>query len=175
MKKNGPTSISGWVSSSLDSFNASLHVLKHVVDSYFPFVLLAKQTSARACFILALPVAVYLPVELMTCCKKAVKNCRIVIFAVYFLSIKHAQTRLTALCPGLPGWAGTRKVKPIWGPIYKISYENAIAKVTIDLRQTSHPQNILRRTQGTILRYNPLAKSSEIVFVHSLTIFLREI
>ena len=23
-------------------------------------------------------------------------------------------THLTALCPGLPGWAGTRKVKPIW-------------------------------------------------------------
>ena len=23
-------------------------------------------------------------------------------------------TRLTALCPGLPAWAGTRKVKPIW-------------------------------------------------------------
>ena len=22
--------------------------------------------------------------------------------------------RLTALCPGLPGWAGTRKVKPVW-------------------------------------------------------------
>ena len=22
--------------------------------------------------------------------------------------------RLTAICPGLPGWAGTRKVKPIW-------------------------------------------------------------
>ena len=26
----------------------------------------------------------------------------------------YAHTRLTALCPGLPGWAGTRKVKPIW-------------------------------------------------------------
>ena len=26
----------------------------------------------------------------------------------------HTYTRLTALCPGLPGWAGTRKVKPIW-------------------------------------------------------------
>jgi len=28
----------------------------------------------------------------------------------------HARThaRLTALFPGLPGWAGTRKVKPIW-------------------------------------------------------------
>jgi len=23
-------------------------------------------------------------------------------------------TRLMALCLGLPGWAGTRKVKPIW-------------------------------------------------------------
>jgi len=26
----------------------------------------------------------------------------------------HTYTRLMALCPGLPGWAGTRKVKPIW-------------------------------------------------------------
>ena len=26
----------------------------------------------------------------------------------------HTHTRLTALCPGLPGWAGTRKVKPVW-------------------------------------------------------------
>ena len=29
-------------------------------------------------------------------------------------SYTHTHTRLTALCPGLPGWAGTRKVKPIW-------------------------------------------------------------
>ena len=27
---------------------------------------------------------------------------------------RHTHTHLTALCPGLPGWAGTRKVKPIW-------------------------------------------------------------
>jgi len=26
----------------------------------------------------------------------------------------HTHTHLTALFPGLPGWAGTRKVKPIW-------------------------------------------------------------
>ena len=26
----------------------------------------------------------------------------------------HTHTRLTALCPGLPRWAGTRKVNPIW-------------------------------------------------------------
>jgi len=27
---------------------------------------------------------------------------------------RHTHTRLTALFPGLPGWVGTRKVKPIW-------------------------------------------------------------
>jgi len=26
----------------------------------------------------------------------------------------HTHTRLMALCPGLPGWAGTRKVQPGW-------------------------------------------------------------
>jgi len=26
----------------------------------------------------------------------------------------HTRTRLMALFPGLPGWAGTRTVKPIW-------------------------------------------------------------
>jgi len=26
----------------------------------------------------------------------------------------HTHAHLTALCPGLPGWAGTKKVKPIW-------------------------------------------------------------
>ena len=26
----------------------------------------------------------------------------------------HTHTHLTALCPGLPRWAGTRQVKPIW-------------------------------------------------------------
>jgi len=30
------------------------------------------------------------------------------------LTNTHTHTRLTALCPRLPGWAGTRKVKPIW-------------------------------------------------------------
>jgi len=28
--------------------------------------------------------------------------------------VVHTRVRLTALCSGLPGWAGTRKVKPIW-------------------------------------------------------------
>jgi len=30
------------------------------------------------------------------------------------LGIVHTHSRLTALCPGLLGWAGNRKVKPIW-------------------------------------------------------------
>ena len=32
----------------------------------------------------------------------------------YRIKDTHKHTRLTALFPGLPGWAGTRKVKPIW-------------------------------------------------------------
>ena len=30
----------------------------------------------------------------------------------HYSSHKHTHTRLMALCPGLPGWASTRKVKP---------------------------------------------------------------
>ena len=33
---------------------------------------------------------------------------------VNILTHTHTHTRLTALSPGLPGWAGTRKVKPVW-------------------------------------------------------------
>jgi len=33
---------------------------------------------------------------------------------VYTVWHTHTHTRLTALFPGLPRWAGTRKVKPIW-------------------------------------------------------------
>ena len=33
---------------------------------------------------------------------------------MYYLTYTHTHTRLTALCLGVPGWAGTRKVKPIW-------------------------------------------------------------
>ena len=29
-------------------------------------------------------------------------------------TITHTHTRLTALFPALPEWAGTRKVKPVW-------------------------------------------------------------
>jgi len=33
---------------------------------------------------------------------------------LWLLAFTRTHTHLTALCPGLPGWAGTRKVKPIW-------------------------------------------------------------
>ena len=32
----------------------------------------------------------------------------------YCLRYTHTHTSLTAICSGLPKWAGTRKVKPIW-------------------------------------------------------------
>jgi len=36
------------------------------------------------------------------------------ILLVFWYMDTHTHTRLTALCPGLPRWAGARKVKPIW-------------------------------------------------------------
>jgi len=35
-------------------------------------------------------------------------------YAVFKVRCTHTHTRVTALFPGLPGWAGTRKEKPIW-------------------------------------------------------------
>jgi len=35
-------------------------------------------------------------------------------FCCQYCSNTHTHTHLTALFPGLPRWAGTRKVKPIW-------------------------------------------------------------
>ena len=47
--------------------------------------------------------------------QKQVGNCVCVFDAVQYENVYiHTHVRLTALCPGLPGWAGTRKVKPIW-------------------------------------------------------------
>jgi len=45
------------------------------------------------------------------------KLCQSDLFKTCFLNKithTHTHTRLTAHYPGLPGWAGTRKVKPIW-------------------------------------------------------------
>ena len=36
------------------------------------------------------------------------------LFFRIFKDLEHTHTRLMALCPGLPGWSGTRKEKPIW-------------------------------------------------------------
>ena len=43
-------------------------------------------------------------------------RCSSIIRSLVFntLPMSSTHTRLTALCPGLPRWAGTRKVKPIW-------------------------------------------------------------
>jgi len=59
--------------------------------------------------------------------------------------------------------------------ILRLSYDNA--KVTIDLRQASNLQNILQRTRGfSWVRFTrKIERSSEILFVNLLTIFLRDI
>ena len=56
----------------------------------------------------------------------------------------HTHTRLTALCPGLPGWASTRKVKPNWillkqETVSSIGIRWAICKSAPRSRQTTMP------------------------------------
>ena len=50
----------------------------------------------------------YLPTT--TTCSPLTKWSKSLYLQHYYNYYNH----LTALCPGLPGWAGTRKVKPIW-------------------------------------------------------------
>jgi len=38
----------------------------------------------------------------------------LILYVMIAYSHTHTNTRLVALFPGLPRWAGTRKVKPIW-------------------------------------------------------------
>ena len=56
----------------------------------------------------------------------------------------HTHSRLTALFPGLPGWAGTRKVKPIWILVKQETMSGngiswAICKSAPRSRQTTMP------------------------------------
>ena len=56
----------------------------------------------------------------------------------------HTHTRLTALFPGLPGWAGTRKAKPIWILLKQETLSGsgiswAICKSAPSSRQTTTP------------------------------------
>ena len=47
--------------------------------------------------------------------QRAIKRVCVCVFIIQgTMSVKHTHTRLMALCPVLPGTAGTRKVKPIW-------------------------------------------------------------
>ena len=58
------------------------------------------------------------------CCPHTKLFACLCLFTLFYLrsglpvvSSTHTHIRLMAFCPGLPGWAGTRKVKSIWIPL----------------------------------------------------------
>ena len=62
----------------------------------------------------------------------------------HFFTRWHTHTRLTALCPGLPRWTGTRKVKPVWILLKQESVSGsgiswAVCKSAPRYRQTTTP------------------------------------
>jgi len=52
--------------------------------------------------------------HLLTTLRSGERTGRRLLWSTTLLLLTLLRTRLTALCPGLPGWAGTRNVKPIW-------------------------------------------------------------
>ena len=59
----------------------------------------------------------------------------------------HTHTHLTAHCPELPGWAGTRKVKPVWILLQQVTVSGsgiswAICKSAPRSRQITMPASV---------------------------------
>ena len=86
---------------------------------YYAFVLLSIVTLIHLQFAVTTIQDLYSALEvhhrIQRCCNVYVENIiTAVIQAAVMLLGTQTHTRLTALFPGLPRWAGTRKVKPIW-------------------------------------------------------------
>ena len=66
----------------------------------------------------------------------------------------HAHTRLTAFCPGLPGWASIRKVKPIWILLKKETVSGSGVSWTVCKSVSSSRQITTSAPRGSVF-YRP--------------------
>ena len=90
------------------------------------------------------------------------------------LSHGYTHTRLTALFPGLPGWAGTRKVKPIWILLKQETLSGsdiswAICKSAPSFRQITTPaphHSVFLQASMPFLPPNQQRQSTEGRFCH---------
>ena len=98
---------------------------------------------------------------------------------------QQTHTRLTALFPELPGWAGTRKVKPIWilqkqETVSGSGISWAICKPAPSSRQITMPAphhsffnrpDALPAAQPTVSKHwRPHMRLSQVVDIHSVTL-----
>ena len=90
----------------------------------------------------------------------------------------HTHTRLMALCPGLPRWAGTRKVKPIWILLKQetVSGSWAICKSAHRCRQITTPTSYHSVFTGRMpfLAPNQQCQSTEGTVLHLVIHYLCE-
>ena len=96
----------------------------------------------------------------------------------------HTHIRLTALCPGMPGWAGTRKVKPIWILLKQetmsgsgISWticKSALCSIQIDTPAPHHSvfyrPDALPAAQPTASKHSVAKSCITVSFIYSLRI-----
>jgi len=90
-------------------------------------------------------------IKFLICClfTKSLRHCRMLITSrpvMYSRSYTHTHMHLMTLSPGLPGWATTRKVKPVWILLKQETVNDsgiswAICKSALHFRQitTQHP------------------------------------
>ena len=95
----------------------------------------------------------------------------------YFILFYYTHTRLTALFPGLPGWAGTRKVKPIWILLKQETVSGsriswAICKFALCSRQITTPathHSVFFTGRMPFLPPNQQCQSTEGILLHTHT------
>ena len=91
------------------SFTVLLHIFSHKHTALMPIF--------QASCVVQLPLIFLKENPVDSSSRFSQTGCHFCAHCLMFCRTKphtHTHTRLTALCPGLPGWAGTRKVKPIW-------------------------------------------------------------
>ena len=59
---------------------------------------------------------------------------------IYHTEASHTHTHLTAPCPGLPWWAGTRKEKPIWISLKQETVASAGPYASLHLARDRYPR-----------------------------------
>ena len=107
------------------------------------------------------------------CLRSLIANCSVAVVKVVIKETHtHTHTRLTALCPGLPGWAGTRKVKPIW---ILLKQETVSASgISWTIRKSAHRSRQIPMHRSVFYRPDALPAAQPTASMHRRQVVIKE-